>query len=122
MLDNDLLLRDGTAELSSSEATPTAINFGGEDLVPVTYQVNVDQSVDGTNPTLDVVIQGSETESGTYHAIATFPQITAAGEYFVEAISKYPWRRAVTTVGGTDSPSFHDTIISAHRAGRYNLK
>lgn len=121
--DANLLLRDGSVALESTEASPTAKDFGGEDLTPVTYQVDVTETVDGTNPTLDVVIEGSNTSaSAGFVTIATFPQITAMGQYHLEAISKYRWRRAKCTVGGTDTPSFHGTIISCHRAGRHNLK
>jgi hypothetical protein len=56
-IDNDVLLRDGTAELNSSEATPTAVDFHGEDLAPTFYQVNIFEASDGTNETLDIVIQ-----------------------------------------------------------------
>jgi len=120
-IDSDLLLRDGTVALESTEATPTAVDFRGQDLVPLTYQVDVLETVDGSSPTLDVVIQGADTSGGTYYDICTFPQITAKGQYHYEAISKYRFRRAKCTVGGS-SPSFHGTMISVHMAGRHNLK
>jgi len=121
-IDSDLLLRDGTVALESTEATPTAVDFRGQDLVPMTYQVDVLETVDGTNPTLDVVIQGADTSGGTYYDVATFPSITAMGQYHLEAICKYRFRRAKCTVGGTDTPSFHGTMVSVHMAGRHNLK
>lgn len=117
-IDNDLVLRDGTTELNASEATPTAKDFGGEDLVPMVYNVDVVETVDGTNPTLLVEIQGSDTESGSYTTFCTFESIIAMGQYIKEAITKYRWRRAKTTVGGTNTPSFHGTMIYPVPAGR----
>ena len=118
-IDKNLLLRDGTVELNSTEASPTAIDFRGEDLVPLWYQVDVVETVDGTNPTLAVVIEGSNTSaSAGFATIATFPSITAMGQYRLRAITKYRWRRATCTIGGTNTPSFHGTLISVHPAGR----
>jgi len=121
-IDNDLLLRDGTVALESSEATPTAVDFGGPDLVPLTYVVDILELTDGTDETLDVVIQGCATSGGTYVTICAFPQITAQtgkAQFMLEAISDLRWRRAKTTVGGTNSPSFHGAMVYACPAGRY---
>ena len=126
-IDNDVLLRDGTVELNASEATPTAIDFGGPDLVPLTYFVDIVAATDGTDETLDVVIEGSNTSaSAGFETIITFPQITAlvspGGQYAIEAISDLRWRRAKTTVGGSNTPSFHGCMIYCQPAGRYNKK
>ena len=122
-IDNDLLLRDGTVELKSSEASPTAVDFGGPDLVPLTYVVDVYEATDGTDETLDVVIEGSNTSaSAGFVTICTFPQITAltaGAQYMLEAISDLRWRRAKTTVGGSNTPSFHGVKVYACPAGRY---
>jgi len=120
-IDNDLVLRDGTVALESTEATPTAVDFGGPDLVPLTYVVDILEATDGTDETLDVVIQGSA-DNSTFVDICTFPQITALtakAQYMLEAISDLRYRRAKMTVGGTDSPSFHGAMVYVCPAGRY---
>ena len=126
MIDTDLMLRDGTVEMNSSEATPTAIDFGGEDLVPMTYFVDVLESSDGGSETLDVVIEGSNTSaSAGFETICTFPQITAVtgkAQFIKEAICNYRWRRAKITLGGDTSPSFHGVKVYACPAGRYDQK
>lgn len=125
-VDNDVVLRDGTVELNSSEATPTAVDFHGEDLAPTFYQVNVFEASDGTDETLDIVIQGSNTSASTgFVDWLTFPQITAVASTYVDiqrGICPYRWRRAKTTVGGSASPSFHGCIVSVHPAGRDDEK
>lgn len=119
MIDNDLLLRDGSTDLTATEATPTAKDFGGEDLVPMTYQVDVPEA-GGTNPTATVVIQGSA-DNSTFVDCLTFPQITTLGQYHLEGIIKYRYRRAKITLGGT-TPDFGATMVSVHPAGRYDKK
>jgi hypothetical protein len=125
-IDNDVLLRDGTVELNSSEATPTALDCGGEDLVRTFYQVDVYEATDGTDETLDVVIQGSNTSaSAGFVDWLTFPQITAQTAAYQKILSgrcPYRWRRAKTTVGGSNSPSFHGVKVSIHPAGRDDEK
>ena len=67
-------------------------------------------AVSGTAPTLDVKLQHSDTQGGTYTDItgATFAQVTAADvtankAFDVGATTR--WVRAVATIAGT-SPSF----------------
>lgn len=120
-IDNGVVLRNGSVILSASEASPAAIDFNGQDLVPLTYQVDI-PSVTGTTPTLDVVIEGSNTSSTTgFQTVAVFPQINAPDQYMLEAICKYRWRRAKCTLGGT-TPNFGNAVISASPAGRYDKK
>ena len=119
-IDNDLMLRDGTVSLEASEATPTAKDFSGEDLMPMFYHVDV-PAVSGTTPTMLVELQGSETEGGTYTTFATFESITAAGHYIKQAITEFRWRRAKITLGGT-TPNFGAAMVYPEPAGRYNEK
>lgn len=65
----------------------------------------------GTNPTLDIKLQGSDTQGGTYADIsgAAFTQVTntASQQTLVISKSENPrWLRIVYTIGGTSSPSF----------------
>lgn len=122
MLDKNLLLRDGTAALSASEPTPPAKDFGGQDLVPLVYQVDVPIAPTGTTPTLDCMLQGSNTsESAGFVDIAPIPQINAKGQFRKEIITPFRWRRMKTTLGGT-TPSFGNVTISVHPAGLYDEK
>lgn len=125
-IDNDVVLRDGTTALESSEATPTAVDFGGEDLARTFYQVDVLEATDGTDETLDIVIQGSNTSaSAGFVDWLTFPQITAQTGTYQKILSgrcPYRWRRAKTTVGGSNSPSFHACTVTVHPAGRDDEK
>ncbi len=65
----------------------------------------------GTNPTLDIKLQGSDTQGGTYADIsgAAFTQVTSTASQQTLVISKSEsprWLRIVYTIGGTNSPSF----------------
>lgn len=65
----------------------------------------------GTNPTLDIKLQSSDTSGGTYFDItgATFTQVTSSASQQAITISKDEarrWIRIVYTIGGTSSPSF----------------
>jgi hypothetical protein len=120
-IDKNTLLRDGSTALTATEATPTAVDFRGEDMSPLYYQVDV-PSATGTSPTADIVIEGSNTSSTTgFETITAFPQITSSGQYVRRAIAKYRWRRAKITVGGT-TPNFGNVTVSVVPAGRYTVK
>lgn len=118
-IDNDLLLRSGASDLTATEATPTAVDFGGEDLVPLTYRIDVPEA-GGESPTADFIIQGSANNSD-FVDLFKFPQITAAGQYHFEGITKYRYRRAKVTVGGSN-PDFGAVKVSVHGAGQYDNK
>lgn len=125
-IDNDLILRDGSVELNDSEATPTAVDFHGEDLADMFYQLDVYEASDGTDETLDVVIQGSNTSaSAGFVDWLTFPRVTAVTSTYQDIMRgkcPYRWRRAKTTVGGTNTPSFHGAKVTVHPAGRDDEK
>lgn len=117
MLDKNLALLPGSAELNgTSHGNGSSVDMG-VDVAPKTYLVNV-PSVSGTNPTLDVKIQESDNGS-TWRDFLVFPQITAVGEYFVTGQSNARYRRCVTAVGGTDTPKFGNAIIAPVPAGRH---
>ena len=125
-IDNDVVLRDGTVELKTSEATPTAVDFGGEDHADTFYIVDVLEASDGTDETLDIVIQGSNTSASSgFVDWLTFPQITAVASTYTDILRgrcPYRWRRAKTTVGGSNTPSFHACTVTVHPAGRDDEK
>ena len=66
----------------------------------------------GTNPTLDIKLQASDTQGGSYADIsgAVFTRVTdaaASQQTLVISKSESPrWLRIVYTIGGTNSPSF----------------
>lgn len=66
-------------------------------------------AVSGTTPTLDVVVEGSDTVGGTYTTLATFGQVTAANKIGAVSInigaSTAKFIRITGTIGGS-SPSF----------------
>lgn len=117
MFDNNVMLRKTSdGNLTASETSRPGVDFGGPDLVPVTYQVHVPQAA-GTTPTLTVKIQVSS-DNNTWVDYLTVPQITAAGEYRITGMANYRYRRAHLTVGGT-SPNFGAVEIGAVPGGEY---
>lgn len=70
----------------------------------------------GTSPELDVVIEGADTEGGSYSDVVTFDQMTGKGRqlYISESdTAKIPqWLRIKKTVGGTD-PKFAVQVVIA---------
>lgn len=68
--------------------------------------------VSGTNPTLDIVIQESDTLGSGYATIATVPQITAADQIYAVKIRKTKrYIRFVATLGGTSTPKVNANIL-----------
>lgn len=117
MFDNNAMLRAASAgALSADELTPVFQNVGA-DLEVKTYMVSV-PSVAGTTPTLDVTIQDSKDGTNANESMK-FPQITAAGVYYIRAKFTGPYRRAVCDVGGT-TPNFGIVEIGPVPAGRYD--
>jgi hypothetical protein len=69
----------------------------------------------GTNPTLDVVIQGFNPLSAKWHTVVTFAQqtgATGAGSVIAAQSTTLDFQtyRAQWTVGGTNTPSFTFTL------------
>jgi len=101
-----MLRATAAGDLDANEATPTALNIGQVPHKGITVRMVVPQAT-GTSPTLDVTVEVSDTQGGTYNTIASFEQINAAGEYAVRFSLPYgrPWMRYTATVGGT-TPNF----------------
>jgi hypothetical protein len=117
--DTALLLRDGSANLETTEGTPTAIDFRGIDYKPMFYFLSVPAVSSGD--TLDVKIQGSNNNSDFYDVLV-FPQVngtTGAGVFHLEGIVNYRYRRYVATVGGNGSANFGAVKIGVVPGGRY---
>jgi hypothetical protein len=114
-IDEDVLIRSGATDLTASVTGATGVDFGGHDQALVTYLVHVPKA-DGTSPTLDVKIQVSDNNSD-WRDYLTFPQITAAGQYFLSGQATERYRRYYATVGGSD-PDFGGVIIAPVPAGR----
>lgn len=118
-IDTALLLRDGSANLESTEGTPTAIDFRGIDYKPMFYFLSVPAVSSGD--TLDVKIQGSDNNSDFFDVLV-FPQVngtTGAGLTLKEGVVNYRYRRYVATVGGNGSANFGAVKIGVMPAGRY---
>jgi len=69
-------------------------------------------NVSGTSPVLNIYIQGKQTATGDYFDIASYTNITAAGNYRL-SISNCPYRiiRVRWEIGGT-SPSFTFQVVA----------
>ena len=74
-----------------------------------TLRLDLDMTVTGTLPTLDVTIETSNIEGGTYRSLGTFAQLTATGSARKSFAGCDRWARAVLTIGGTN-PSFTGSI------------
>lgn len=118
MLDANLLLRDGTANLTAT-GQGAAVDLGdGGQVQEFTYAVVVPQAA-GTSPTLDLVIETSEASGfGTIQDKFTLPQITAKGVYFITFRTPHRYIRYNATVAGT-SPNFGGVVIGPEMAGEY---
>ncbi len=115
-MDANLKLRAASAgNLTATEGAAVGVKMG-VDLVAQTYMVHV-PSVSGTTPTLDVKIQESD-DNSTWRDLGVFPQINAAGQYYITLKSNAPYRRYHATVGGT-TPNFGATEIAPVPAGRH---
>lgn len=115
MFDSDLMLRDGSTDLTATEAAAAGADFGGPDLVPQTYQVHVPEFVAGS--TLDIKIQESD-DNATWRDYLVIPQIVAVGEYFITGKSDARYRRHHSTVAGAGA-DFGAVKIGPVPAGRY---
>lgn len=103
------------ATVLKSSAIAVTTNGPAVDLRPYRGNValifNIAAATAGTDPTMDVKIQESDTSGGTYTDVAgqTLTQVT--DEDSLQALSLdpdtvKPFIRAVFTIGGTSSPSF----------------
>lgn len=101
--DKELMLIETTSAMTST-TTGDAVDFHGDDLYELNYRAIVGGTVSGTTPKIVLKIQGSDDKT-TWTDIATFPDITAAGEQNIKVRGKGRYRRAVATVSGTN-PSF----------------
>lgn len=118
-IDTALYLRDGTANLETTEGSATAIDFRGIDFKPMFYFLSVPAVSSGD--TLVVKIQGSANNSD-FVDIFTFGTVdgsSGAGVQIREAVVNYRYRRYVATVSGNGSENFGAVKIWAAPAGRY---
>ena len=107
--DNDALLTDQEDQVIIATGNSTAglrVGKGAK------FDINaLFSAVSGTTPTLDIVIEGSDTGvfGGEEEAVMAFPQQTAVGEQQLAFESEHEYIRAAWTAGGT-TPSFTTTI------------
>lgn len=103
-LENTLHASVATTASGNSNDLPVSAYVRGVFYLDVTV-------VSGTNPTLDVIIEGKDALSGTYFTLATFAQKIAAGFERKELATLFDgWIRAKWTIGGTDTPTFTFTV------------
>lgn len=113
MYDKNLLLRDGTVNLTATE-TGAAVDYSQAGHWSITFEMTVPQAT-GTTPTLDAKIQVSDNGT-TWRDWLFFRQATAAGVYHVTGANPARYRRMVATVGGT-TPDFGKVTIGAVTGG-----
>lgn len=95
------------AARTSSLSTGNGVDLG--DTGPEFFAFLNNGTTSGTNPTLDVKLQESDAAGGTYSDIsgATFTQLTAAGSQMIRVANRTNrYVRALSTQGGTDTPTF----------------
>lgn len=98
---SQVVLLSSTTVTSSGETMTFSTQFARE----AVFFLDV-TAVSGTTPTLDVKVQSFDPASGKYFTVASFPQITAAGQYVLKVDGGLGHLCKVAyTLGGT-SPSF----------------
>lgn len=107
-----------TAQSATSTVTGTGVDLTQYAATGnINFKVVMDVgTVTGTNPTLDVKIQESDSSGSGYTDItgAAFTQVIATGTGAVElhtrTVKKYI--RALGTIGGTNTPTFPFVVIA----------
>jgi hypothetical protein len=103
---NSFITDIASAAITSTQ-TSTSISNAGYQSFNMTVFVT---AVSGTNPTMDVVFQGSADNGTTWVDIYHMPRITAAGTYYTGPLKTiYSVFRIVRTLGGT-TPSFTNSV------------
>lgn len=98
---------------SGEEGANGSLEFEALETGPAAFYLNV-TAVDGTDPTLDLVIQEVDPFSDKLYTVATFTQATGVTNER-EEVADLPVRRykAVWTIGGTDTPTVTFTLGAA---------
>ena len=119
MYDANLVLRDGSSDLTSTY-TSSALELNGTPVGGLTCRVIYPGGGSGTSPTCDPKLQESD-DGSSWRDLVSFPQRTDAVnaaihvERFVTA-SRYI--RAVLTVGGT-TPNFKGVKVEVGFADKF---
>ena len=104
-----------SAQQDASAAAPLASGFGKADTLRAQIVVSAKE---GTNPTLDVLIE--DTLDGTnWNTIKAFAQLTDTGQEVIDVTTPFSDNIRVSwTIGGTDTPKFtFEVITHASRGG-----
>ena len=104
-----------SAQQDATAAAPLASGFGKADTLRAQIEVTAKE---GTNPTLDVLIE--DTLDGTnWNTIKAFAQLVTTGLEVVDITTPFSDNLRVSwTIGGTDTPKFtFEVIIHASRGG-----
>lgn len=115
MLDKEMIMRTGETDLTADDLTPTANDFYGGDLVPLTYVAVVEKAA--ANTSLALTIEVSD-DNSTFVPYLKFPSITAAGVYRVTGKCNHRYRRCAADVTGT-SPDFGAVVVAPELGGEY---
>jgi len=94
--------------LAAKTATFNSEAFSGEVFTEEVIFLEMD-SVTGTSPTLDVIVQIKDDAADDWHDLASFAQKTAAGRDFIRITNFGHYLRMKCTIGGT-TPSFTMSI------------
>lgn len=103
-----------TATFAAKAAPSNEVHVGENVLVEAVVQVR--GAVANADNTLDLVVQESDAEGGTYAAVqgGAFPQLTdgdaSGGTYRIQFRTTKPWVSIAGTIAGT-TPSFGDTEV-----------
>jgi VCBS repeat-containing protein len=98
-----ITLKSSGAQTASTNGTAVETTGGSMSL---TLAVT---AASGTNPTLDITIQGSD-DGTTFYTLGTFAQKTGVASE-KKAFEAPPFVRYASTIGGTDTPSFTYSIL-----------
>ena len=105
-----------SAEQDASTAAPSASGFGKADTLRAQIVVSARE---GTNPTLDVLIEDTLDETN-WNTIKAFTRLTATGQEVVDVTTPFSDNIRVSwIIGGTDTPKFtFSVIVHAGRGAR----
>lgn len=107
---------DGDLEVTEPTA---AIQIGAAGMVGHKGFIHVPEG-DGDAPTLNITIEQSATEDGTYTTFATIEEIDEADDRAFDLANILPWVRFVLTVGGT-TPNFGAVHVGLDKGAHQNV-
>ncbi len=103
-----------SAQRDSTAAGSTLAGFGRADVLRLQIEVTAKE---GTNPTLDVLIEDT-LDGSNWNTIGTFAQLVTTGLEVINVTSPFSDNIRVSwTIGGTDTPKFTFNVV-VHASNR----